>query len=323
MNKELKKYLDKITDEVANSLQGAALAYFNIGIQLYEQKWNDSFGGSQIVLGNLSIACELLLKTIIARRMFGCLYANLSPEVLAVLHYPDSMPAETMPNVFVSDLRNFTEKSIDIGRAASLFHLLYPSKKQEFKSDLNLLARIRNIAVHAAFPKFQKYQLERVAYIACKLFKLAKDDKIFKGKFSISNESQINKIIALYDKNRIGKVDKAIEAARKQLKTIKLVLLLEPDFNKWEARIETCPVCENDALCYGYTDRVIDRDGHRLVFFKEQFKCENCKLNLDDFEELRCVDIKILEDVEYSFLEWLAYNEEHPIKGRQMIIKDV
>jgi len=121
MSKELGKHLDRISDDIAKSLQDAALDYFNLGTRLYQDGKKHPWQGFQAVLGNLSIACELLLKAIIARKMFSCLYPNLSKEVLAMLHYPEVMPSGATPNAFIGDLRTFTEKVIDISQATSFY----------------------------------------------------------------------------------------------------------------------------------------------------------------------------------------------------------
>lgn len=307
MSEELGKHLNRISDDIAKSLQDAALDYFNLGIRLYQDGKKRPWQGFQAVLGNLSIACELLLKAIIARKMFSCLYPNLSKEALAMLHYPEAMPAGTTPNTFIGDLRSFTEKVIDISQATSYFYQLYPDKKQEFKPHLSLLAPIRNIAVHAAFPEFQKYHLERVAYIACKLFKLAKDDEVFKWLFMISNQQEIDGIIKRYDDERVTKVHKAIEQAKTKSKSLDFLYAWNFGSNEWEMRDEKCPVCKNDAICCGYTEEDETEDGISLWFVKDQFECDNCGLVLDDSDELELAGIETSDDLEAYLEEWFEY----------------
>ncbi|AZR82343.1 hypothetical protein [Thiomicrospira sp. S5] len=307
MSEELGKYLNRISDDIAKSLQDTALDYFNLGIRLYQDGRKRPWQGFQTVLGNLSIACELLLKAIIARKMFSCLYPNLSKEALAMLHYPEAMPPGATPNVFIGDLRNFTEKVIDISQAISYFYQLYPDKKQEFKPHLSLLAPIRNIAVHAAFPEFQKYHLERVAYIACKLFQLAKDDEVFKWLFMISNQQEIDSIIKRYDDERVTKVHKAIEQAKIKSKSLDFLYAWNFGSNEWEMRDEKCPVCKNDAICYGYTEEDETEDGISLWFVKDQFECDNCGLVLDDADELELAGIETSDDLEPYLEEWFEY----------------
>lgn len=320
MGNELKKYLDATADDIAKSLQGAALEYFNLGIRLYEKTRKGRFAGLQVVLGNLSISCELLLKAIVARKIFSCLYSNLSKEALAMLNYPLSMPKGTTPNSFIGDLRNFTERVIDIQQATSYFYQLYPKNKQEFKPHLSLLAPIRNTAVHAAVPGFQKYHLERIAYIACKLFKLAKDEGMFDREISTFQESQIDNIIMQYNEERINKVHKAIEAARLKSKSLNSIPSSIGNFDKWEMRVERCPACQNEAFCYGYVEAFRESEfgvqhdsGYDnvavLFFYKERFKCENCELTLDDVEELNLAKIKISKNLEEEIEEWSQHEE--------------
>ena len=307
MSRHLKQHIDQIADDIAESLKDASIGYFDIGIQLYEEGRKQPWKGFQPILGNLAISCELILKAIIAKKMFSCLYPNLSKDALAMLNHPSAMPSGTTPNAFIGDLRNFTEKAIDISQATSYFYQLYPDKKQEFKSHLSLLAPIRNISVHGAFPEFQKYHLERVAFIACKLFKLAKEENTFKWLYVATNDSLIDGIIKRYSEERVNKVHKAIEQAKKKSKSIDFLYAWTFGSNEWDMRDEKCPVCKNDAVCYGYTEEDSYDQTVTLFFVKDQFECDNCGLTLDDSAELELAGIEPSDDLEEYMEEWYEY----------------
>lgn len=300
-----------MANQITLSLQNAAKEYFDVGISLYFERKKNSLKGFQPVLGNFAIACELLLKAFISEKIFFCLYSNLSKEAQAMILYPESMPSGTTPNKFIGDIRSFKENIIDINQAISYFYQLYPEIKQEYKPHLKLLSSIRNVAVHAAFPKFQKYHLERIAYITCKIFLHAIEKKAFKL-FHISNYEDIEKIVSSYDDERVKKVHKAIEQANKKSKSIDFLLSSVLIENEMEMNVEICPVCENDAVCYGYTEEEYeegseDEEGLSLWFFKDQFECESCGLMLDDSSELELAGINTVAGSNMDIDEWFAH----------------
>lgn len=306
MSTFLKKHLDREAMEIEESLRDNSLSYFEVGLNLYIE--NNRYPGKsfQPIIGNFSIAVELLLKAIVANKMFSFLYPSLSKEAQVILQYPESLPTGTLPNLFINDLRTFSIKSIDINQAISFFYQLFPDKKQEYKSHLSLISSIRNVAVHGAFPSFQKYFLERTAYISCKLFLMLKDDDLFTY-FQLNNNSVIQKIIDDYDDRRNNKVHSAIKQAKTQTKKLDFLYSIISGFDDWNSRTEDCPVCKNEATVYGYSEEVIEDNFSSLFFYKDYFECHECGLILDDSLELEMAGIESNEDISQYLVKWQDY----------------
>lgn len=306
MTNKLKHNIDKTALEVARALEDASTAYFTIGIDLYLDRKKSTWKSFQPVIGNLSIACELLLKVFVARKIFSCLYPNLKKDRQAILNYSESMPSSTAINWFIGDLRDFTENTIDIKQAISYFYQLYPEQKQEFKPHLDLLSVVRNISVHAAIPDVQKYHMERIAYITCKLFMHAEAEKY--QRVSGFNVETLNAIIEGYDKFRVKKVHSAIEDAKRKLKSLKGSQkenhLYDDD---WNYLNEICPVCKSESYCYGYTEEDETHKKFFLGFWKESFECDFCELSLEDEEELSLAGIQTYEDISLYEDDWHEY----------------
>lgn len=304
MTEKLKAHIDKSTLDIVRSLENASAAYLKIGIDLYIENKKNSWKSFQPTVGNLSIACELLLKVFVARNMFSNLYPNLKKESQAILNYPTVMPSSTTINRFIGDLTSFSEKVIDFNQAISLFYLLYPQKKQELQPHFHFLSSVRNISVHAALPEFQRYHLERIAYISSKLFLHARDEKI--NRVTISIDKRLEKIIQEYDDYRVKKVHDAIQAAKNKAKSLETLWKVNDWYDDdWGSLDETCPVCTNNALSYGSTEEDEASGRYTLLFFKESFECEHCGLVLEDEEELQLAGIQTCEDISSYYDDWV------------------
>lgn len=304
MTSSLKQHIEQAEREIADALGNAAKEYFDLGLSLYKDRRKYPYHGFQATLGNFSIAVELLLKCIVARKIFPQLYEGLSREAQAILTSPEAMPKGTLPNHFLGDLRAFTQKTIDLSQSISCFYLFYPDLRQEFSSHLKLLASIRNASVHGAVPSFQLYHLERVAYVACKLFLLAKQDKLFRWYF-MPNEEFASDVVSKFDEERVQKVHKAIAQAQQKSKTIdslRSFTILGGD--AWDIRTERCPVCQNDGFVYGYAEEDVVDNEASLWYFKNEFECDECGLRLDDVSELELAGIETAEDITSELDKW-------------------
>lgn len=316
MSKELKDQLDKIEDNIANSFEDAALAYFNVGIDLYEKEMQCSSGYAQVVVGNLSIACELLLKTVISRKMFLSLFMKspneLPHEVLSRFHYWEFITGEITPNKFIRALEKFEYNTISLKQASSLFYKLNPQNKRRFKYHLDSLAQFRNFSVHAVLQESQNNQLDKVAYNTCDLFGFVENCNILKKSLSDSIKLKVENIITQYKEKNKKQFDKYTMATKGMENVFEFRMPQESNFNKWKSRVEECPDCGNkNALCHGHTDCI---GGTRtLVFDNEKFECSKCKLTLKSITKLRAVGIKVSIEIDEDFYEWSAYNKKHPL----------
>ncbi len=303
MPSDLKSYLDHLTQEIVESLQKASEEYFKIGFATYEEVRQYSFIEFQPAVGNLSIAIELLLKSIVAKKSFKFLYTNLPLEAQIILAYPDSMPRGTNFNSYMIDIKCYNYKTIELDQAITLFYTFYPELKQDFKPHLSVISAVRNVSVHASIPSFQRYQLDRVAYIAAKLYQFAKSSHLL-YKYSFKHIENIDKIIQQFDSDRSNRVHEAIEAARKGSKSIEHLWSFVLSSDEWESKELTCPICGNEGLAFGYTEEDSDDERQNLTFYLDSFECDSCGLKLNDPEELRLAGIDSTDDISHKLDKW-------------------
>ena len=306
MTELLKQKVCELQREISLSLESAARGYFEVGLQLYDEQ--DSFLSPNVqpALGNLAISAELLLKAVISKQVFHCLYPNLSKEKVAILSYPENYKAGTVIKSFELDLKGFTEKSVDFGQACSLVYSLHPDIKKNHKPHLDALAVIRNSSIHGAILNVQKYQVERIAYIACCLFKYFRDSEVYRGMISPQSKKLMGMIIEKFDIERDERVHKAVENAKKESRSLDFLDLSGGAFDGWEARTLKCPICSSPALCNGFTELEVDHESScaSLVFSRTDFDCDGCGLTLKDPSELDLVGIDIADDISQLMNDW-------------------
>lgn len=306
------KYIDDTKRDIVHALKDSANAYYKTGMGLFHDLRLKSYLEYQPAVGNLCIAVELLLKATVAQKAFRYLYANIPIEVQLMLTNPDALDKSFSPRRFSNELKAFQQYStIELNPAISLFYQFFPSKKQEFKPYFSLLSSIRNVSVHAALPSFQRYDLDRVAYVATKLFSYAEKKKIFPYFYLIFDE-KTQSFIKNYDSERIERVQKSIELARKKSKEIEHYGTMISSSDEWEYMVISCPVCGSDAFIGGYTEEDGNpEDGPGLLFYGDSFECEDCGLELFDTEELELAGIETFHDRSDEIEKFYPMDEEY------------
>lgn len=283
--------------EIKNRLADSAKSYLTLGLESFHKirSVNENF---QIALGNLTISIELLLKTIIADKCFPFLFTNLPVELKLKLTYPDIEKINPINKITLKDLESFSYNTLQLDNCISIFYVLYPDKKQEFKPYFRFLSNIRNVVIHGAIPQYQKYELEKIAYFSINLIKFLQTDKLSPFRF-FKFTKQDNKFYSDYNAIRINRVEKVIKEAKEKLsKTSTSLFLFGPD--GWEVFTTSCPICQSDAILSGYSDLLVEQDieGETvfLQFYAVSYKCDECGLELLDSEELRLAGIEITYD---------------------------
>jgi len=85
---------------------------------------------------------------------------------------PSKMPKAFNWRQYDVDLRSFAFSTAELDQLISMFLVVFEQHKQRLQPYFRLFSRIRNQSVHAALPKFQHYDLERVAYLVLSLAKI-------------------------------------------------------------------------------------------------------------------------------------------------------
>lgn len=274
----------QISESIASGLASSARAYYSIGIQAFHSNRRESWKDFQPAIGNLAIAIELLLKSIVARKCIQFLYTNLPDELSLYLANPTALGKHFNLDRYAGDLTGFNYKAIEFDKAISMFYMLTDDGKERFRAFLSHLSKLRNQSVHGSVPYFKQYELDRLAYLSNKIFSYVADSKTHKY-FWFKTDEPTEKFINGYADEMIAKVKKAVEAAEKVVKEGKAERAAI-SIDDWQTLVIECPICGSDAVCEGETEHEFQEDELYLTFFPEYYICESCGLKLENYEEL-------------------------------------
>ncbi len=307
-------YLEKIQDEISESLYSSANGYFHLARVNFHLA-REMKAQFQPVIGNFSISIELFLKGYITQHAFRFLYTDIPLELQVMLSYPEHANELMLTRLSV-ELKTFNFKTIDLGQSIALFFILEPDAKPIFTPYFKYLNTIRNPCVHGTLPNFHRFDLERVAYASFKLFQyLTENNELKNLTFHLREEDE--SFLKRYDDERTERVKKAIEAAKQNVKKLNhSVSILGTLSEDWDNIIVLCPVCNSNGEAGGYSEAdlaYIDDDlgGESpvgLTFYASSFKCSNCSLELADEDELELAGMPKKYDRSVELSEWLNDN---------------
>jgi hypothetical protein len=308
----MEKFVKKIQTQYTKNLENSALGYLTIGLDLFHQRegFNLNF---QVVMGNLSIAIELMLKAFLSSRNLLLLFKDVPLDFKTLLSCSKDTPRTFNWRKIDIGLSSGTYKTIDFDTCISSFYIFFPDLKQSLHSHMRFLANNRNTSVHFVFPSFQKYEIERVVFVALKMFLTIKQSKACKFTYYQLNDND-KRFLKQFDEDRIKRVKKKIDEAK--AKSTKIQHLgASISIDSWEYYITDCPICGSDAILDGYTEKDAEQamDGYPepyLSFFADAFKCDDCGLSLDDSEEIRLAGKDIIYDRSDELNEWISENDE-------------
>jgi len=288
------KQMKKIQNDIANALLWAATGYARAGLAL--SRGTKEFGRNpQAAIGNLGIAIELLLKSLIAKRSLQLLFKDLPLELRCALAAPEAMPTTFRSTPYEIELKASTFKSIELDEAIAIFCTFYPDFKKRFGSHLRFLSRHRNICVHAVHPDCREYEVDRTVFLFLSLIGHMRRQNPDLAKRILLKEDDKNKMfLAKFDEERLNRVHEKVENARTKAKKITERVSIDPE--EWHWYPIPCPVCGSDGILSGETIAKPEYDedgpcGVNLTFMGETFGCEFCGLVLDDYEEMSIAGI--------------------------------
>lgn len=296
-----------IKSKYAENLFRVALDFLEIGLIEFHNRRNSDWQHYQVSLANLSVGIELLVKAVIAKKNLALLFTNLTDEQRSALICPDKMPSGFNWQLMTLDLHSLLFKSIDLDRTLTLLYVFLPNLKAELYSHTRFISRYRNAALHGLCPHFERYEADRVAFVALRLAKAVKEDKEFTFPHSFFDDKNQN-FLEEFKKEKIGRVKKALENAKRNARKLpgKTYLIVDD----WELYVSKCPICDSDAELEGNTEEeaVSGEDGPEpmLTFFAHRFSCENCGLVLEDSDELSLANINSEIDRSEDLDKWFA-----------------
>ncbi|WP_309045928.1 hypothetical protein [Marinobacter sediminicola] len=301
-----RKEVEKLRDQISLDLRSSARSYYEIGIDAFHKSRMKSWVDFQPAIGNLCVSVELLLKSVTAQKALYMLYTGLPDEAKLLLCYPESLSKDHNSVSYISDLKYFSYKTIELEKAASLFFHFYPEIKQEYKGFFFSLSSIRNVSVHASVPDFQRYELESIAYHSTRLFQKISELSVFKY-FSFTPDNKTENFLLYYEGEKVKKVKDALDSARKLVKSGKLGESFSYS-DDWTLMIQECPICGENGVYSGETEESSDGTCVSLSFLCESFECDACGLRLEDFEELELAGMETSIDRDNDVEQWCREN---------------
>jgi hypothetical protein len=316
----MEKYVEKIQRQYTKDLLEPALDYLKIGLELFHQRKHLNLN-FQVVMGNLSIAIELMLKAFLSSKNLSLLFKDIPLELKILFTCVKDIPNTFNWRKHDIELRSGTYKAIGFNDCISCFYTFFPDIKQSLHSHLKFLSKYRNTSVHFVFPSFQKYEIERVVFVALKVFLTIKQTEVYKfGYYQLNDDDE--KFLKQFDEKRIERVKKKIEEAKIKARKIshkESSISIEG----WESYVTDCPLCGSDAILEGYTEEHTEEaeDGYPepcLKFFAYTFKCEECGLSLDDSEELSLAGKDIVYDRSDELSKWFSEIDRELVEEEEM-----
>jgi hypothetical protein len=297
-------------------LARSAVGYLKVGLELFHREYRGSFALIEPATGNLAIAVELMLKTLLVKQNPLLLFRDLPLELKVLFACPDAVTEDSFNwRAYDVELRAYAYKTVELDELISTFFLFFPGQKQLLRPHLRFLSRCRNASLHLSLPSFQTYELERTAYVALRVYLVLRDhDSDLFGLTRYHLDKRDEEFLSKYDAERTVRVQKKIENARENAKRIeaKSVGVL---VDGWDVYVTTCPVCGCDGVLTGETTVEADIGEEEsanpyLMFFADTFKCDECGLSLDDARELELAGIRLSYDrPERDMEKWVAQME--------------
>ncbi len=290
--------MKEVQNNLAQNLIWASAGYARAGLALLHGT-KGSVDNSQVAIGNLAIAIELLLKAFIAKKSLLLLFKNLPFELCCAIAAPEAMPESFRKAPYEIDLKSSAYKSLKLNEAIATFSIFFPDMKKRLASHLNFLSRHRNTCVHAALPDFREYEMERTAFLFLTLVEHLKEkEPELLNPFDLGEDKLNKQFLERFDEERLNRVHSKIEAAREKAKELTEKPSLSSD--EWDWCPVECPVCGSDGILTGETQAKIKYEEYgdeiieayrTLSFIGEGFGCSECGLTLIDFDELKIAGI--------------------------------
>jgi len=284
--------VERLQRNYQKKLMEAALEYLRAGMDFFHRHRRQvDYINPQAALGNLAISVELMLKAFIASKNLTLLFKGLPLETRVLLTCPASLPDNFRWTPLDVEIRSAKHRTIGLSECITIFFIFLPKFKQSLQSHLKSLAGFRNTSVHSVLPSFQKYELERAAYVAQQILEILQDEEVVPYRYAYTKGDK--QFLAAFQEERLERVRKQVETAKECAKK----LSGKEDFSAftdidWENFVTRCPVCGNEAQVIGYTELRSSHDGgENLDFWPYSFVCDACGLALNDSEELKLAGV--------------------------------
>ena len=310
----MKKAIEAVKNYLQYELAESSSEYLKLGLELLHKERKKPTSKVQSVIGNLSVAIELMIKAFLASQNPLLVFTDLPLELKILFSSHESIPQISNWRSYDLELRSFVYKTLELNETISAFAIYFSEERQKLQSYFRLLAHIRNKSLHASLPSFQKYDLGRIGYLAIRVVEVLRPNMPKNINWYWLREED-KKFLASFNEKRIESVHKKIEQAKQKAKKL-TTSVSSISIDGWEEYVIECPICKSDGVLTGMTESKIDQTGpddydQGLDFEADSFLCEECGLKLDDFEELRLAGMDTTYDRTDEIDKWLE-DEGYP-----------
>ena len=314
MSRLPKEYCASIQEKIHRELAGSGVGYLKTGLELFRKNRNSTSPLIEPAIGNLAIAIELMIKAFLAKNNLVLLFRDLPLELKILFTCPENLSSDSLNlRLYDNELRSFAYKTFELDELIASFYTFFPEERQALRPYFRLLSRCRNASIHLSLPSFQRYELERTAYLALSVFKILTGNK-YSLSFYYHLTKEDEQFLSEYNEERIERVRRKIEEAKENAKKIEakdIQILVDG----WDVYETECLICGCGGMLTGDTqvEADFDEDGIAnpyLIFLADTFKCDGCGISLDDVKELQLAGMDIVYQRSDSDMdEWWAEME--------------
>lgn len=293
-----KEYCASTQRKIHSELARSGIGYLKTGLELFHKECNSTYPLIEPAIGNLATAVELMIKAFLAKNNLVLLFKDLPLELKILFMCPENLSPDSLNlRIYDTELRSFRYKTFELDELIASFYIFFPEKRQVLRPYFRLLSRCRNASIHLSLPSFQRYELERTAYLALNVFQILADKKYLSSLYyRLTKEDE--RFLSEYNEERIERVRNKIEKAKENAKKIE-AKDIGISVDSWDAYETACPICGCGGMLMGDTqvEADFDEDGIAnpyLIFLADTFECDGCGIRLDDVEELKLAGMDIV-----------------------------
>ncbi len=309
-----RKNLADVQNSLSVGLSRGGVDYIRTGLDLFHLYRDPEYANHQVVMGNITIGIELLMKGFLARKNLLLVLENPSPETLTALAGGETVNRDFNWRRFEIEFLTGRLKLRDLETTTKSFCLFYPDVREYLERHAKRMTALRNLCVHSVMPSYDKYETEIVSFIALTLVRTLKSSKSLVYPFI---EGDADKgFMKEFRETRLTRVRQAFDEAKKRAHKPESSEIAGDECD-WDRYPELCPVCASPAWLIGETEFAAyeDEDGVAqpgLDFVAKSFECQCCGLVLQDPVLLRLGGFFDHFDRSEDVDKWLADHQSYP-----------
>ncbi len=303
----MKEYIENLQIRYSELFGRNAQEYLGAGLSIFHRYRDKETEHAQAAVGAMIAGVEFLIKSILAYRNLSNVFSDLPHDVRIFFTSPDSVPRFFKWRNIPFDIHSPSVKIIGFDQCMASFNIFFPHMKQPLMSHAGLLSRLREPSLHGIVPALNSYDLGRVGMTVLAIAETIGNEETFPYTwYSLSGEDTA--FVREFEELREERVRLALSQAKRSAHDEIHDGLHTVVARGWKSHATSCPVCRSEGLLDGYTELAMadDEEGAfpSLDFFAVSFRCDECRLKLYDFEEMKIAGMDTLYDRSDDIDQW-------------------